>query len=443
MNNKNRNNSEEGFLSEASQIARNRESSEGFLSDLVNLANSEEYADIDFSAELEEELAESVTETPSVAWNNPLIEDFNVPTGNTSPVPEEIPTPAPSFEPEPEPFFVPEPDAPAPEPESAEEALKRAEEELFEAELALKKAEAESADDDDFGDETDEDEEEPVKKKKKNGISYYIAMAICIGVFIYSVGKLANYFYTGYKYRKDMDKLSEVVGDISADVVIKEPDTPEIFFPDEQVYVASSANYVDEISDDWKNKYATLVEMNPDCVGWIKIPDTNINYPVMYTPGDYEYYLRRDFEKKHLMRGLPFLAEGTQLNVSQNTLIYGHNMNDGTAFGNLRNYLDQSYADAHKYCYFYTAYNQGVYQLMDVVITKIYNTEDTCFKYYMYSDVLDQKRFETYVYYMDKMSSFDTGVDAVWGDQLISLSTCYKRYDKENGRLVLVFKRIQ
>ena len=425
MKNNDLNNLDDAFLTEVSEMAKNRKSSEGFLSDLVNLANSDEYADFDFSGELEEEI--KTEEIPSMAWNNSLMED--------------------------------EPGSD--DARAAEQALFDAEKALKEAEAELKEAEAASKS---FGEEdvslndnnglnhagspeedesSEESEETPVKKKKKNSLSYYIAMAVCLGVFFYCVGRLGYYFYTGYTYRKDMDKLSQVVGDISADVVIKEPETPEIYFPDEQVYVASSANYVDEISDDWKNKYASLVEMNPDCVGWIKIPDTNINYPVMYTPGDYEYYLRRDFEKNHLMRGLPFLADGTKLNVSQNTVIYGHNMNDGTAFGNLRNYVDQSYAEAHKYCYFYTAYNQGVYELMDVVITKIYNVEDTCFKYYMYADELDQERFETYVYYMKKMSKFDTGVDAVWGDKLISLSTCYKRYDKENGRLVLVFKRIQ
>ena len=162
----------------------------------------------------------------------------------------------------------------------------------------------------------------------------------------------------------------------------------------------------------------------------------------MYTPEDYEKYLYKNFEGEYLYRGLPFMAENTLLNKSQNYIIYGHNMNDGTAFANLKMYLDQSWANEHKYCYFNTAYAEGVYELMDVVITKIYNVDDECFKYYKYTGELTEDDFKTYVYYMDQMSKFDTGVDAVWGDQLLSLSTCYRIYDPE-GRLVIVFKRIQ
>ncbi|MBR6274580.1 MAG: sortase [Lachnospiraceae bacterium] len=301
---------------------------------------------------------------------------------------------------------------------------------------------------------TPESEEVPKKgkkKKKKKSLVYTLMMFACIGVFLYCVIRIGIYYYTQYEYKKGMNKLQDIVGDISKDVDEINPNTItvtdlDIYFPDEMVYVTETSTtkkIVDEVSDDWKKKYTSLYEMNHDCVGWIKIPDTQIDYPVMYTPGDYEKYLYKDFEGRYLFRGLPFMAEKTQLNKSQNYIIYGHNMNDGTAFNNLRKFRDNKWIeDGHKYCYFNTAYAEGVYEVMAVVITKIYTVEDKCFKYYKYDGELTEDEFNTYVYYMKKLSSYKSDVEAYWGDQLLSLSTCYRVYDPE-GRLVVVFKRVQ
>ena len=119
-------------------------------------------------------------------------------------------------------------------------------------------------------------------------------------------------------------------------------------------------------------------------------------------------------------------------------------MNDGTAFNNLSQYLSYDFgmSEDHKYVYFNTAFSEGIYELMAVVITKVYTVEDECFKYYKYAGELTEDDFNTYVYYMKKMSSYDTGVTAEWGDQLLTLSTCFRVYDPE-GRLVVVFRRVQ
>ena len=295
--------------------------------------------------------------------------------------------------------------------------------------------------------ESNSGEDKPAKPKKNKAL-YNIMMVACIGVFIYCVARIGVYYYTGWKYRQSMNKLTDVVGDIVHEVTpaVRVVNQTELYFPDEKIYASEKEEfqYVNEVSDSWRKKYASLVDLNPDCVGWLQIPDTEINYPVMYTPNDVEKYLYRNFEGQYLYRGLPFMSEGTLLNKSQNYIIYGHNMNDGTAFNNLRLFLDYNWAsdEKHKYCYFNTAFKEGVYELMAVVITKVYNVDDDCFKYYKYSDELTEDEFNTYVYYMKRMSSYDTGVEAVWGDELLSLSTCYRVYDPE-GRLVVVFRRVQ
>lgn len=312
--------------------------------------------------------------------------------------------------------------------------------------------ESEAADSDSV---TEESEEEPaegekeltpeeIKARKRQKLMWNLVSAACMLVFLYCAWEIANYFITGSKYKSEMKEVQDLVGNIAVEPVIIEPKTTEIFFPDEVIYVEDKGSVVlnNEISDEWAETYKTLVELNPDCMGWIQIPDTNIDYPVMYTPNDYDKYLYLNFEEDYQFRGLPFLAEGTVLNKSQNYIMYGHYMKDGTAFQHLNKYLDRNWVKEHPYAYFYTAYDQGVYQVMDVVITKVFKEEDECFKYYNYSGELSEEDFNTYVYYMDRMSSVDTGVEAVYGDKLISLSTCFRHYD-EDGRLVVVFKRIQ
>jgi sortase B len=305
---------------------------------------------------------------------------------------------------------------------------------------------------DDFTKEDEDDTDElleniegsdvPPPANKRKRMIYNLIMVACILVFVYCVARIGIYYYTGYVYNNEMSDLQDIVGDIATAPVIVTSTDDDIFFPDEQVYASIVGDYNDQISDSWAAKYQTLHDLNSDCIGWLYIPDTNINYPVMYTPEQYDKYLYKDLEGNYLFRGLPFMAEGTLLNESQNYLIYGHNMRDGSAFHDLRYYLEDDWATEHKYCYLNTAYGEGIYELMDVVITKIYTTADTCFKYYKYTGNLTEEEFNTYVSYMGEMSSYDSGFTATYGEELVTLSTCYKIYD-DNGRLVVVFKRIQ
>ena len=194
----------------------------------------------------------------------------------------------------------------------------------------------------DIGESTDNHDELPDKNpvKKKKNLIYNIILVVSLAVFAYCAYSLGDYFYKHYQYKKGMNKLQEIVGDISANTnnIQVTPAAPkiELKYPDEVVYVKSEAeNFSTEISDNWAKTYANLVELNPDCAGWLKIPGTRIDYPVMYTPNQHNKYLYKDFEGKYLYRGLPYMAKGTLLNRSQNYIIYGHHMQDGTAFHDL------------------------------------------------------------------------------------------------------------
>ena len=87
-----------------------------------------------------------------------------------------------------------------------------------------------------------------------------------------------------------------------------------------------------------------MFKKNQDFVGWLTVDGTKIDYPVMHTPEDEEFYLRSDFEKKWSIEGTPFVAgKCDPLKPSDNVIIYGHNMNTGTLFGELTKFEDKDF----------------------------------------------------------------------------------------------------
>ena len=115
---------------------------------------------------------------------------------------------------------------------------------------------------------------------------------------------------------------------------------------------------------------APVLKQNADCIGWIFIEDTNINYPVMHTPSDPQKYLRLSFDKKYSQSGVPFLDGRCSLQDS-NLIIYGHNMKNGTMFSDLKKYLDTAFREAHKRIEFQTADGVFLFEVTDVIRTNI------------------------------------------------------------------------
>lgn len=85
-----------------------------------------------------------------------------------------------------------------------------------------------------------------------------------------------------------------------------------------------------------------LINQNPDCIGWLRISGTKIDYPVMQTKENPQYYLRRDFNKQYSYLGTPFLDSRCDANYDSNLIVYGHNMKDGKMFADLLKYREIS-----------------------------------------------------------------------------------------------------
>lgn len=182
----------------------------------------------------------------------------------------------------------------------------------------------------------------------------------------------------------------------------------------------------------------SLYQINNDIVGWLKIEDTQINYPVMQTKDRPNYYLRKDFYKNYSVWGTPFLAENCDVKTSDNLIIYGHHINNYKMFGELEKYKNKEYYESHKIIKFYTFDEKAEYEIIAVFKTVVYNQKG--FKYYQYYNLKDEKEFNTFVNKCKEVSFYDTQDTAQYGDKLISLSTC--EYSQKNGRLVVVARKI-
>lgn len=181
---------------------------------------------------------------------------------------------------------------------------------------------------------------------------------------------------------------------------------------------------------------AELFVRNPDLEGWIAIEDTNINYPVMHTPDEPDYYLYRNFYREDSVHGCIYIR-GDAPSIADNVLIYGHRMKDGSMFHDLLYYEDLEFYEAHKYISFSTLQERHTYEIMAVFKTV---ATEAGYPYYLFSYAVEPEEFDNFVADVKSMSLYDTGVTAEYGDKLITLSTC--EYSQDNGRMVVVAKRI-
>lgn len=186
--------------------------------------------------------------------------------------------------------------------------------------------------------------------------------------------------------------------------------------------------------------FTSLYEKNNDFFGWITIAGTNINYPVMYTPEDPEYYLSRDFDKSESKSGVPFL-DGNCTADGGIYLIYGHNMKNGTMFASLLSYEEKEFWENHKTITLDRMDEKNEYEVFAAFYSKVYTMDMGEFRYYQYTDLSDADVFEEYMENVKALALYDTEIRAEYGEEILLLSTC--SYHTKNGRFVVIAKRMK
>lgn len=188
-------------------------------------------------------------------------------------------------------------------------------------------------------------------------------------------------------------------------------------------------------------KYISLYENNSDMVGWLSIEGMVIDYPVMQCEDD-EYYLHHDFYGNEDKYGCLYVRSVADVNTpGTNFIIYGHNMKDGSMFGDLDLYRNESFYQEHSLISFDTLYEERTYKIVAIFLSQVYNSDEDVFKYYQFYQADTQEEFACFYENIKELSLYDTGVSAEFGDTFLTLSTC--AYHVEDGRLVVVAKRIE
>lgn len=241
-----------------------------------------------------------------------------------------------------------------------------------------------------------------------------------------------------FRYYRDAKETEDQIGELEQ--IVEESEAE----PDDAPDVADEIE-VKAPSGEKKHvlkRYKKLYKKNPDLTGWVKVDDTPINYPVMYTPQDNEYYLHRNFNKEYDVNGLPFLdAVCDPDDVHQNLLIYGHHMRSGMMFAHLLDYESEDFYKKHKIIRFDTLYDRREYEVVAAYRSQVYseNAGKNVFKYYEFAGALDEKQYKQYVDGIKSLSVYDTGITPEYGEQLLSLVTC--AYHVDEGRFVVVARR--
>lgn len=185
--------------------------------------------------------------------------------------------------------------------------------------------------------------------------------------------------------------------------------------------------------------YGALKDENSDFFGWVKIEGTKVDYPVMYTPQEPEYYLRRAFDKSDSISGVPFL-DGSYVESGNHYLVYGHNMKNGTMFHALLDYAKPEFWKEHPTITFDTLQEDGTYTVIGAFYSRVYYQDETgVFRFYSYPELNAPELFQEYVDNVAAASIYDTGETAEYGDTLLTLVTC--SYHTENGRFVVVARK--
>lgn len=190
-------------------------------------------------------------------------------------------------------------------------------------------------------------------------------------------------------------------------------------------------------------QYRALYTENPDLIGWLRMDGTDIDLPVVQTPGDNEYYLRRGFDGLYSTGGTLFLDEQCSVmpdDATANWLIYGHNMADGSMFGELTRYRDESFYQEHSTFTFDTIYESGTWQVVAALDTTL---GSDVLPYYTFFDADSPAEWQERVDAILSLALYDTGVTPEYGQQLLTLSTCGDTRLNTNSRFALLAVRVE
>ena len=252
-----------------------------------------------------------------------------------------------------------------------------------------------------------------------------IKLCIVISLFFLS-SVVFSIFYNNYT---SMQKVENIQNDINSVIAKYKKNDLDIT---ENININSNASVTD-IKKVTNEEVASLLEINKDTVGWLKVNNTNVDYPVVQAD-DNEYYLNKNFKNEKDSSGWIFMDyRADSMNLSDNTIIFGHNMYySGVMFGTLyKTRLKDWYENKENhFIQFDTLYDKMEWQIFSLYTTPVTND-------YLISDFSSEEKFSSFIELISERSEVDFNINVKTTDKILTLSTC-----SDNGKKRLVIHAV-
>lgn len=245
------------------------------------------------------------------------------------------------------------------------------------------------------------------KKSTSKKILYDILIVIALFVFLFSGYKLFHIYYLNYQEGQETKSIQKIAK------VKKDPEK-------------------EAFTIDWK----ALQKKNPNIIGWILIPDTDISYPIVQGQ-DNDYYLTHTFENKENYAGAIFLDAYAQRDFKdKNTIIYGHNVKYGTMFADLEKFKDAAFYNKHPYVYLFTPK-----QTYRAEVFSFYTTEADSASYRL--QYVDDEDYLNYLDMVYQLSDTKRKTKFQPKEHIVTLSTCsYERNGQPSNLRYLLHAKL-
>lgn len=296
-----------------------------------------------------------------------------------------------------------------------------------------------------MSEESMEQKPEAKKNKRLNQVLFWVIVTVLVAIIIWCLSQIIYKVVTDAQDKKEYDSLA--ASKASASTGVRPTDYTYSTTPGDRPQNTLPGSIAGDNGQDLEpipgmegmiREYQLMFTLNNDMVGWIEIPGTDINYPVVQSPYQTDFYLRRNFYKEKATCGAIYAREECDVTLpSDNITLYGHNMANGTMFGPLHKYKEESFWEDNRLVYFDTLYEYHTYQIFAVFNISADSEE---FSYHTFDTANTPEEFEEFVKQCKERSLYDTDITPKYGEKLITLSTCDRSL--ENGRLVVVARKI-
>lgn len=247
-----------------------------------------------------------------------------------------------------------------------------------------------------------------MKKTENKKMSWLqkVILLTCVAVFLFSLIKIGG---IGFDYVQSEQVMKEIQEQYKGNL--------------QENKAAASENTA-------RPQFQNLLDINPNIVGWLTVDDTKIDYPILRS-SDNNHYLNRNYKEDISKSGSIFMDYRNQAeSLDRQTIIYGHQMKDGSMFGQLDKFLEEDFFSQHKEFQFDTIYESYKVEIFSVYVTT------TDFNY-IETEFSNDEEYMNFIEVIKDKSKMPTDIQVTEKDNIITLSTCNDLQDPEDGRLVL------